>query len=146
MTIEYLGDLIDALKARLEEALTAKGVPEADGEAAPNVPVFTNITAQKHRLYLRLEGFSMHQGNSVVGHSDRHTFLVRVVHEQMGRKITKPASQIARIEGLVKAALKDWSPLPSATIPHFVSSFEAEDPKPEVTTRVSRYQLYVNGD
>jgi hypothetical protein len=146
MTIAAIGLYKAAIVAHLTAALAGQGVEEVEGEGRADVPVSSDLAREKHRLYVRLEAFSMLQGNTRHGRADRHNFNIRVVHDQVGDLITDPDEEIPRIEGLISAALKDWKPLENSGVPTFLSSFEAEEPEPDVMSRVSRYQLMINGE
>ncbi|UWQ77356.1 hypothetical protein [Leisingera sp. M658] len=146
MTVSQTGPLAEALVARLKDALKGKGLPDTEGAPAPDIPVSTKVRSGADRLAVRIEGFSMLQGNSNVGHSDRHNFQVRVTHKETGKRKGDPAKDLPRIEGLICDALKDFKPVPGATKIKFRGSFEADEPTPEHTSRVSRFYVNINGD
>jgi hypothetical protein len=146
VTVSHIGPLIAALKEQLTTALIEGGVAEDEGGAAPDVPVFTEVTEDQHRIYVRIEAGSMLQGNSNVGHADRHVFLVRVVHENMGEAITDPVVELPRVAGLIVDALKKWAPLEVSDKIKFISSFPTEEPNPAVHSRVCRFSVNIFGD
>ncbi len=102
-------------------ALSEGDVAEEEHGTAPDVPVFTDVTEQKHRLYVRIGIGTMLQGNSNVGHADRHAFLVRAIHETMGVAITVPSVELPRVAGVVDA-LSKWAPLEPSHMINFISA------------------------
>jgi hypothetical protein len=146
MTVGQSWPLLEAVKSRLEEALDGQGVVENTGDDPSPIPIFDDITEETHRLYVRLDNFAVLHGASSVGHADRHTFLVRVVHQNIGDKVTKPGQEISRIQALVVAALEDWAPFANAGNISHLRSGDAPETDPAIQSGVSRFKVMITGD